>query len=215
MKVELRADDVVAIVSRLAAVFESERDRLNDLDTKLGDGDHGLSMARGFGAARDYLRGTNLSSIQEALTQGGMNFNEKAGSTIGILMFSAMRQAGRVAADRPVIGLAELAAMLEAALEGIKKRGKAEIGQKTILDSLYPALETLRAGMDQGKPELDVVREAIAAAEEGAESTKEMVSSIGRARWFTDRSVGEIDPGAVSGWLIVKAIGEHLLGRTS
>jgi dihydroxyacetone kinase-like protein len=215
MRLELRLEDVVPILTRLAVVFASERDRLNALDTKLGDGDHGRSMAQGFAGVREHLQETPLSSITEALSQGGMNFNETAGSTIGILMFSAMRQAGRAVVDKSAIGLAELAAMLEAAVEGIKKRGKAEIGQKTILDSLYPALEALRTGIDLGKPEPDVVREAIAAAEGGAESTREMLSSIGRARWFKDRSAGEIDPGAVSGWLIVKEIGEYLLERNA
>jgi dihydroxyacetone kinase-like protein len=211
MSAALNAKDVKNVLKKLAEVFEENRDRLNDLDTKLGDGDLGRSMALGFAAVASYIDEKNPATIREMLMDGGMQFNEAAGSTIGILMFSAMREAGKALGEKQQIGLTELKEMLAAAIEGIKKRGKAEVGQKTILDSLHPALQVLEEGLNDSKAdERALIKSAIEAASSGAESTREMPPTIGRAKWFADRSQGEIDPGAVSGALIIKTVGEYL-----
>jgi dihydroxyacetone kinase-like protein len=204
--------DVKNILKKLSEVFEDNRDRLNDLDTKLGDGDHGRSMALGFSAVASYIEENQPATIREVLRDGGMQFNEAAGSTIGILMFSAMREAGKAAAEREQVGLEDLKGMLVGAIEGIKKRGKAQVGQKTILDSLHPALMALEEGLKD--PESDkslLVQSMIDAASEGAESTRQMKPTIGRAKWFAERSESEIDPGAVSGALIIETLGNYLL----
>ena len=143
------------------------------------------------------------------MISGGMQFNEAAGSTIGILMFSAMREAGKVAGDRERLGPADLTDMLEAAIGGIAKRGKAEVGQKTILDSLAPALQTMRRGVAEGQDAATVFRAAARSAAEGAEATRQMQPGVGRARWFAERSTGEIDPGAVSGSVIIGEIAAY------
>jgi phosphoenolpyruvate---glycerone phosphotransferase subunit DhaL len=210
---ELRAADLPGIARSLAGAFEENRDRLNELDARIGDGDHGLSMARGFSALASRFEEAPPASVGEALLQGGTLFNEISGSTIGILLFSAMRESGKAAAGKDCLGLADLALMLEAAIGGIRKRGKAEPGQKTILDSLHPALLALQAGLAEGRPEEEVLRAAARAADEGAERTRGMDPVVGRARWFQERSKGELDPGAVSGAIIVKTVTACLLGR--
>jgi dihydroxyacetone kinase-like protein len=212
-KLSINAAGAAAILDKLAEVFQQNKDHLNDLDSKIGDGDHGLSMARGFAAAAKHVREKPPASVSAVLMEGGMQFNEAAGSTIGILMFSAMREAGKAAGDKEEITLPDLAAMLEASIQGIVKRGKAQVGQKTILDSLHPALEALKAGLASGTEEEKLVAEVIQAAGDGAEATRDLKPEVGRARWFSERSVGQIDPGAVSGHLIVKTVGEYLLGR--
>jgi phosphoenolpyruvate---glycerone phosphotransferase subunit DhaL len=211
--VELRAADLAAMARRLAHAFEVDRDRLNELDAKIGDGDHGLSMARGFSAVADLLEKQAPASITDGLLQGGSTFNEISGSTIGILMYSAMREAGKAVAGKDAVGLPELAAMLEAAIGGIRKRGKADVGQKTVLDSLHPALTALQAGLAAAGPEEEVLRGAARAAADGAERTRAMESTVGRARWFAERSKGELDPGAVSGAIIVQTVVACLLGE--
>ncbi len=213
MPLTLNAGDVAAILNKLAEVFEGSKDHLNDLDTKIGDGDHGLSMARGFTAVAKYLKEKAPEAISAMLMDGGMQFNEAAGSTIGILMFSAMREAGKTVKDKEKVTLPDLAAMLEAAIQGIMKRGKAQVGQKTILDSLHPALVVLQAGIGSDAEEEKLVAAVIRAAADGAEKTRELSPEVGRARWFSERSQGQIDPGAVSGHLIIKTIGEYLLGK--
>ncbi|UCF96195.1 MAG: dihydroxyacetone kinase subunit L [Spirochaetaceae bacterium] len=213
MPLSLNTRDAVAILTKLAEVFEQNKDRLNELDARIGDGDHGLSMARGFAAAARQVEEKSPATIGSALMEGGMQFNEAAGSTIGILMFSAMREAGKAVKDKIEATLSDLAEMLEAAVQGIMKRGKAQVGQKTILDSLHPALEALRAGIAAGAEEQKLVAEALRAAADGAERTRDLLPEVGRARWFSERSKGQIDPGAVSGHLILKTIGDYLLEK--
>lgn len=210
---DLHAADVPRIARRLAAAFEENRDWLNELDARIGDGDHGLSMARGFAAVADLLESSPPQSVSDALLRGAVRFNEVSGSTIGILMFSAMREAGKAAAGLEAIGIADLARMLEAAVAGIRTRGKSEPGQKTILDSLHPALVSLQSDAARGRAAAETLRAAVRAAEEGAESTRGMVPAVGRARWFQERSKGELDPGAVSGSIIVKTVAACLLGE--
>jgi len=213
MPLTLKPEDVAAILNKLAEVFEESKDHLNDLDTKIGDGDHGLSMARGFTAVAKYVKEKAPATISALLMEGGMQFNEAAGSTIGILMFSGLREAGKVVKDKEEATLSDLAAMLEAAIQGIMKRGKARVGQKTILDSLHPALEALQQGLGSGMDEEKLVAAVIQAAADGAEKTRDLRPEAGRARWFSERSQGQIDPGAVSGHLIIKTAGEYLLGK--
>ena len=212
---ELRTQDLPAVARLLARAFEENRERLNELDARIGDGDHGMSMARGFSALAADFQARPPGSIEAALADGGMRFNEVSGSTIGILMFSAMREAGKAAAGRETVTIADLRAMLEAAVGGIRKRGKAEPGQKTILDALVPALEALRSGIAAGSPDVDVLRQTAQAAEAGAETTRAMTPSVGRARWFAERSAGELDPGAVSGALIIRTVVDYLVGGES
>jgi dihydroxyacetone kinase-like protein len=210
---ELTLLGVVELFGELARAFEKNRDRLNELDARLGDGDHGLSMSRGFSGVAAFLREKAPATIDEALVQGGMHFNEVSGSTIGILMFSALREAGKAAGGRASLGAAELAEMLAAAIEGIKRRGKAEVGQKTILDSLHPALVALEERLSTGAGDAEALQAAALAAEQGAEATRELESKIGRAKWFSERSRGELDPGAVSGAIIVRTVADYLAGR--
>ena len=210
--IKLRVSDFKKIIERLSIVFEEQKDYLNDLDTKLGDGDHGLSMSRGFSAMNSYLKERPNLTIQSLLTEGGMHFNEITGSTIGILIFSAMRAAGRVAIDKESVDLITLTIMLEEAIKAIKKRGKADVGQKTMLDSLVPAINTLQDGLkSHQESEYKIIQDTIKSAFDGAESTKKMKSSIGRAKWFVNRSIGVLDPGALSGYLIIKTFGEYII----
>ena len=209
MAIQLQQEDVKKIFIQLAETFNREKDFLNDLDSKIGDGDHGLSMSRGFNAVMKTVEESPDLTISEMLIEGGMQFNEVTGSTIGILIFSAMRAAGLAVKDKEPLKLKDLQNMLQASIEAIKKRGKASKGQKTILDSLMPALEYLE-NQKNNNDESVIIRETINQALEGAQSTKNLESQIGRAKWFIDRSIGVMDPGAYTGYLILNTIGEYI-----
>jgi dihydroxyacetone kinase-like protein len=199
------------LVANLVAIFEQEADKLNGLDAQLGDGDHGLSMLAGLrGVLELSLRNPELDWAT-FLKQGGSAFNEAAGSTIGILIMSAMKAAGQSVDGKAALTPADLGAMLEAGTNAIMARGKAKPGQKTILDSLIPAQEVLLRSAESGVASAQLASQAADAARAGAEETADLISSTGRARWFKERSVGIMDPGAWSGYLIVKTIGETLL----
>lgn len=210
MTFQLKQKDIKEIIKKLANVFHQEKSYLNELDSKIGDGDHGLSMSRGFNAIVQYIENNQNLSISDILKKGGMQFNEATGSTIGILIFSAMRSAGLSIKDKQFIELEDLKNMLASSIEAIQKRGKASRGQKTILDSLMPVLEYLEI-QENKKAESEIVRETIEVAYQGAESTKELESQIGRARWFKERSIGVIDPGAYTGYLMIKTIGDYII----
>jgi len=209
MAIQLQQEDVKKIFVQLAETFNSKKDFLNDLDSKIGDGDHGLSMSRGFNAVMKTIEKIPDLTISDMLTKGGMQFNEVTGSTIGILIFSAMRAASLAVKDKETLKLKDLQNMLQASIEAIKKRGKASKGQKTILDSLIPTLEYLEKQNARIEESL-IIKGMIKKAFEGAESTKKLESQIGRAKWFSDRSVGVMDPGAYTGYLILNTIGEYI-----
>jgi dihydroxyacetone kinase len=206
---------IAETMTRLVALFEAELDRLNELDAQLGDGDHGLSMLTGLRAARDIAHTDHGLSLPDFLRQAATGFNEAAGSTIGILMMSAMRAAGESVHGKPDLSGSDAAIMLDAAVKAIMKRGKTDLGQKTIIDSLAPAVDSLSASARNGASAVETADAAALAAREGAESTKPMSSTIGRARWFAERSVGIMDPGAWSGYLLVKTLGDCVVGRVA
>ena len=210
MAFQLQQEDIKEICTQLANIFYQEKSYLNDLDSKIGDGDHGLSMSRGFNGIVNFLADNQYLSISDILVKGGMQFNEVTGSTIGILIFSAMMAAGLTVKDTQIIDLKGLQRMLAASIEAIKKRGKALKGQKTILDSLIPALEYLE-GQKNKDNEPTIIQETINKAYEGAELTKKLEPQIGRARWFKKRSIGVMDPGAYTGYLIIRTVGEYIL----
>ena len=212
MSFQLQQEDIKEIITQLANTFNQEKDYLNDLDSKIGDGDHGLSMSRGFNAIANYLENNPNLNISDILGKGGIQFNEVTGSTIGFLIFPAMRAAGLTVQDKPAINFDDLQNMLAASIEAIKKRGKASRGQKTILDSLIPTLEYLDSQKEK-KDESGIIREAIKVAHKNAEATKGLEPQIGRARWFKERGIGTIDPGAYTGYLIIKEVGEYILGK--
>ena len=209
MSFQLTREDIISMIGQLAHTFNQQKDFLNELDSKIGDGDHGLSMSRGFNAITRYLDNHPDLSISDILIQGGMQFNEVTGSTIGILIFSAMRTSGLIVKDKMTIHFNDLQNMLEASIEAIKKRGKAQRGQKTILDTLIPTLEYLNNQSTDN--EAEIVKKSIHVAYQSAEKTKDLEPQIGRSRWFKERSIGVIDPGAYTGYLIIKTVGDYIL----
>jgi len=141
MSFKLNAQDIKKMIEKLALVFENQKDYLNELDSKIGDGDHGLSMSRGFSAITKYIQKNDLMNIADILVKGGMQFNEATGSTIGILIFSAMRSAGLAIKNKEFINLKDLSVMFDEAIKAIIKTRKASVGQKTILDTFIPTFK--------------------------------------------------------------------------
>jgi phosphoenolpyruvate---glycerone phosphotransferase subunit DhaL len=199
------------IVAALVVTFEREAEYLNALDAQIGDGDHGLSMLKGLRALSEHVVAHEGEPLGQLLAQGGRAFNEAAGYTIGILMLSALKSAGEALSGEEVACHGEALAMLDAAIAGIMARGKAKAGQKTILGSLLPAAAALRAHAVPPASVEKAVAALVDAAHAGAEGTRDLVSTMGRARWFENRSKGVVDPGAWSGYLIVKTIGDAVL----
>ena len=206
----LGAQDIRSIVTLIARLMEQKKDELMRLDGAMGDGDQGVTMAIGFGAIQAALPALQGQDIGTILTTSGLAFNGTAASTIGALLATAWLRAGKAVKGKTEIGLTDLAAMAAAASAGIQERGKAQLGDKTVLDALAPTVAALRTAAAQGTPLPTALAQALAAAAAGVQATIPLKAQVGRAAWIAERSVGHQDPGATSFYLMLKSAVEYL-----
>ena len=191
--IELAAEDIA-----------EQRDYLVDLDRAIGDGDHGENMDRGFKAAVEALGQAQPASVAEVLKTVAKTLMSTVGGAAGPLYGTAFLRASKAAGDGELDG-AGVAAVIAGALDGIQARGKATTGEKTMVDAWTPALEAARAAAESGSDPAAVLEAAATAAESGAAATEPMRATKGRASYLGERSIGHLDPGAVSTSLILRA----------
>ena len=187
-----------------AADIAEQRDYLVDLDRAIGDGDHGENMDRGFKAAVEALEQAQPGSVAEVLKTVAKTLMSTVGGAAGPLYGTAFLRASKAAGDGDLDG-AGVAAVIAGALDGIQARGKATTGEKTMVDAWTPALEAARAAAESGSDPAAVLEAAATAAEAGAVATEPMRATKGRASYLGERSIGHLDPGAVSTSLILRA----------
>ena len=187
-----------------AADIAEQRDYLVDLDRAIGDGDHGENMDRGFKAAVEALAQAQPASVAEVLKTVAKTLMSTVGGAAGPLYGTAFLRASKAAGDGDLDG-AGVAAVIAGALDGIQARGKATTGEKTMVDAWTPALEAARAAAESGGDPAAVLEAAATAAEAGAAATEPMRATKGRASYLGERSIGHLDPGAVSTSLILRA----------
>ena len=187
-----------------AADVAEQRDYLVDLDRAIGDGDHGENMDRGFKAAVEALGQAEPASVAEVLKTVAKTLMSTVGGAAGPLYGTAFLRASKAAGDGDLDG-AGVAAVIAGALDGIQARGKATTGEKTMVDAWTPALEAARAAAESGSDPAAVLEAAATAAEAGAAATEPLRATKGRASYLGERSIGHLDPGAVSTSLILRA----------
>jgi phosphoenolpyruvate---glycerone phosphotransferase subunit DhaL len=185
-----------------ASEIAEHRAELVRLDTAIGDGDHGTNMDRGMRKAVEKLDGTVGEDIGALLKAVGMALVSSVGGAAGPLYGTLFLQMGMASAGRAELDLAGWTAALEAGVKGVQMRGKAEPGDKTMVDALVPALEALRAA--EGSGLADALRRSADAAEEGMRATTPLEARRGRASYLGPRSVGHQDPGATSTQLLLE-----------
>jgi dihydroxyacetone kinase-like protein len=193
-----------------AAAIEAEADHLTQLDSAIGDGDHGINMTRGMRAVLAALADADEPAAGKRLILAGKTLVSTVGGASGPLWGSALRRAGRAVGDGDLDGPA-LAGALEAALGAVQELGAAEPGDKTMVDALGPAVAALRERLDADDALADALAAAADAADEGARATTPMQARKGRASYLGERSVGHQDPGATSTALIIRALGGALV----
>jgi phosphoenolpyruvate---glycerone phosphotransferase subunit DhaL len=187
------------LLAAIAEVVIAHTDELTALDSAIGDGDHGHNMKRGFEAVRDSLDGFAAMSLPEMLKAVGMKLVSTVGGASGPLYGTLFMALGKALPERPTHAEAEAA--FAQALAAVKARGKSDVGQKTMLDVLAPALAAFGAGADA--PAL------AQAAQRAAEATAPLRATRGRASFLGERSIGHVDPGARSSALIIGALCEE------
>jgi dihydroxyacetone kinase-like protein len=202
-------------MSEIAGAVGEQRDYLTQLDAAIGDGDHGVNMDRGFAAVQEALAGQEGGVLPgQLLVLAGKTLISTVGGASGPLWGMAFRRAGRALGSAADFGPEELLAALEAALAGITELGAAEPGDKTMVDALTPAIETLRVALAGGEPLTAALERAAAAADEGARATVPLQARKGRASYLGERSVGHQDPGATSAALVVRALQRAVAGES-
>jgi dihydroxyacetone kinase-like protein len=203
-------DDVVRWIRAFAAAIAENKDSLTDLDSAIGDADHGINMNRGMTAVMAKLDGGGSADVGALLKTVGMTLVSSVGGAGGPLYGTLFLRLGAAADAKDELTDEDWVAMVAAGVEGVQSRGKAEPNDKTMVDALIPARDALAAAVASGEPFADALRAAAAAAEEGMKATIPLVARKGRASYLGERSAGHQDPGATSSWLLMRTAAETL-----
>ena len=204
----LDTKQMAAIVEGMAKKIEAEKEYLTELDNEIGDGDHGINLARGFEAVEKKLPSLAGGDIAALLKAVAMQLVSTVGGASGPLYGTAFMKAGMACKGLTEIDGPAFVKAMEAAVDGIKMRGKATEGEKTMLDALCPALKVLQDDVTAGKSLKEALQDAAQAAEKGVEYTKTIIATKGRASYLGERSLGHQDPGATSSLYLLQVLAE-------
>jgi dihydroxyacetone kinase-like protein len=195
----------------IADKIEQEKDYLSELDRALGDGDHGVTMSIGWQAIKRKLAELkDQQDFGEICKAVGMTFLNAVGSSVGPLYATAFLRGGAAIQGKMDLDQDDVITFWVAAVNGIQERGKARVGEKTMLDTWIPAVEALQKAHRGGKDFITCLEEAVLAGEKGMKSTADMLSQKGRSSRLGDRSLGHQDPGATSAYIILSSFLESM-----
>jgi dihydroxyacetone kinase-like protein len=198
--------DVLKSLHQMADVIHENRQYLTDLDAAIGDADHGINMDRGFQAVLKKLPGMEDKDAGTILKTTGMALVSSVGGAGGPLYGTAFMQAGMAVAGKYELEGEDVLAALDGALKGVIMRGKANLGDKTMVDALTPAVNAMREALENGAEATEALEKAAQAAEKGMTETIPMLAKKGRASYLGERSIGHQDPGATSSYLILRTM---------
>jgi phosphoenolpyruvate---glycerone phosphotransferase subunit DhaL len=204
---------VLAWIERFAATVAENREYLTQLDSAIGDADHGTNIDRGMKAAVGKIEGMEGGDIGSLLKTVGMTLVSTVGGAGGPLYGTLFMQMGTATAGKSELEPEDWAGALDAAVEGVQMRGKAEVGDKTMIDALVPARDSFRAALADGASFAEALSKSAEGAEEGMRATIPLVARKGRASYLGERSAGHQDPGATSSQLLIKTAAETWSGE--
>ncbi len=198
-------DNLLAWIDALVQIYAENKQFLTQLDSAIGDADHGINMDRGFQAVKADLAKTNPQDISTLLKTVAMALIRTVGGAAGPLYGTFFMRASAACANKAELGPADVVALFEAGLEGIIQRGKAELNDKTMVDAQKPALEAMKQALAAGADVKTILQKGAAAAEAGMKNTIPLQARKGRASYLGERSIGHQDPGATSSYLMILA----------
>ena len=205
-------------VRAFAAAIAENKEYLTELDSAIGDADHGINMNRGMQAVLAKLEGGDQgvqADVGALLKTVGMTLVSTVGGASGPLYGTLFLQMGSSAAGKPELSEEDWADALAAGLAGVQRRGKAELGDKTMIDALVPAVEALRSSLAGGATAGEALHRSTEAAHDGMTATIPLVARKGRASYLGERSANHQDPGATSSWLLLRTAEETLAATES
>jgi phosphoenolpyruvate---glycerone phosphotransferase subunit DhaL len=203
--------DVERVVRVMAETVVANEKYFGDLDAVVGDGDFGYSMARGFELVVQNWDDFDRAAISTFLKKIAVVVTSRVGGTSGPIWGTALLRAATTAGTATELDGEQVVAMLRAAIEGIKMRGGADLGEKTLLDALVPAVDTIEAEVSASSPVPQILRAAATRAREAAEATRPMVAKRGRAAYTGERSIGTLDAGAVAVAVLLEALADNAM----
>ena len=203
-------EDMGRMIRSAADKIRANRDKLSKLDSAIGDGDHGTTISRAMGIAEKVIEESEKKELKGLLKDVGWGVMGVDGGATGPLLGSFLMGMGNGIGEQDTVDCPTLAAMFEAGLAGVRKQSKAQIGDKTMMDALLPAVDAIRQAADEGKSIEEALDNAAEAAEKGAVSTKEFKAHFGRAKNLGERTIGFQDPGATSISLIFRGFSDAL-----
>ncbi len=206
----LDRDDIKAMMLYVAEQVTAQEPFLTEIDLKVGDGDHGTGMKRGFMEVIRMLPEYEPSSPEDVFRFVGTTLLDTMGGASGVLFGTVFISGLTGRKEREFLELKDFADIFSKALQALKKRGRAKIGDKTMVDALEPAADGLLLASEKGADLLEGLKQAEEGAARGVEYTKTVKARFGRARYFGDKSIGLQDPGATSVWIIFRSMREWL-----
>ena len=206
---------ILAWLESLRETYSEKRQLLTDLDSAIGDADHGINMDRGFSAVMAELDSNALPDVQSILHTAAMVLIRTVGGASGPLYGTFFLRAAATCAGKTELSSPDVVALFQAGIDGVRQRGKAEPGDKTMVDALMPALAAMQEQLKQGGSLEGIVEAGAAAAEAGMLGTVPLQARKGRASYLGPRSIGRQDPGATSSWLLIRAAAGAWRGRTA
>lgn len=199
-------DQIVRWLENTAAVLQENKTYLTELDSAIGDADHGINMDRGFKKVMEKLPTVADKDIGNILKTIGMTLISSVGGASGPLYGTFYMRSGMAMAAKEELSNDDLLKLLQAGVEGIVQRGRPNLEDKTMYDAWAPAMKAMQAAVTDGKGTVEVLETAVAAAEKGMKDTIPLQARKGRASYLGERSIGHQDPGATSSYLILNAL---------
>lgn len=203
-------DQIVLWLEKTAAVLSQQKQYLTELDSAIGDADHGINMDRGFRKVMEKLPTVADKDIGNILKTTGMTLISSVGGASGPLYGTFYMRAGMAVASKEELDEEDFVKMLQAGVDGIVSRGRAQLQDKTMIDAWYPALDALKSSLSSGKSIPQAMSDTVDAARVGMEATIPLQAKKGRASYLGERSIGHQDPGATSTYYILNALSEVL-----
>ncbi len=210
----MEKEQILQWLQAFATKIEQNKEYLTELDAAIGDADHGINMDRGFKRVSNQLPNVTDQDIGSILKTVSMTLISSIGGASGPLYGTFFLRASTVVAGKHELTAQDLLEMLQAGLDGVLQRGKAQLGDKTMVDVLSPAVVAFGQAVRTNKVMLAAMQQALAAGQEGLQNTIPMLAKKGRASYLGERSMGHQDPGATSSYLMLKSLLETLENKT-
>lgn len=197
-------EDVFSWIDALQKIYNENKKYLTELDSAIGDADHGINMDRGFTTVKAELEKTPLQDVAATLKTTAMTLIRTVGGASGPLYGTFFLRASSTCTGKTELLASDLVVLFEAGLKGIVQRGKAQLGDKTMVDALMPAVTAMKQSLQDGADLSRILQQGVTAAEQGMKDTIPLQARKGRASYLGERSIGHQDPGATSSYLLLK-----------